>query len=126
MEKLHTCKTCLFFRADESIKKPSAINGVPKEGGGYCYHKPPTVHVIVQMDHMRNPVQSFAPVRPAVFESDFCRSHSMLDPVLNPPLEYNPEKFAGLGGFQRPPTLAEARRFSPVVVETGGIDPSEP
>ena len=118
MDKINPCKTCLFFRADEGIKKPSAINGVAKEGGGYCFHAPPVVHVVAQQDTMRNIVQSFAPVRPAVFESDFCRSHSLLDTVLNPPLERDFHKFPELDGFSRVPTLEEARALSPDVKKT--------
>lgn len=77
--------------------------------GGFCCFNPPTVHLINVQHPVSHQISTqMTPARPAVFADDFCRQHSANE--FNR-LEYDPAKHPD-AGFNRVPTLAEARAFA--------------
>lgn len=113
MEPKKFCASCAWFRVEPNVKKPSVIKGGKEIIGGFCCYNPPKAEMVM-IQGLQGPQQSFTPVRPAVFPDEFCRMHSALDAGLNvEPLVYDPVRYEGNMGFNRPPTLAEAMRFAP-------------
>ena len=131
----HTCKTCEYWecKGEQELSGGIALNdgAVPRGEVGECHKNPPRMVMVAQQSPLGQVQGTLQRIFPITLAVEFCSAHPLrkrdefnrqvalaLGLYFNR-LTYDPDKHQQGAGFNRPPSLAEAREMA-ANIEKGG------